>query len=153
MPRSAPNIRFCRRQRPSRRKVRKWPPPGFPPHKSKHLSIDPFDSQIPNYLDIDFRPHLQFQNPQHIRKRQFSLLQRAELPIVARKGSPMIDEEEPPLQGDFLRSVCAALHRNGIRSIKGAPVDVPDPLDLTLPKKPPQIERCPQRRNSWKGDE
>jgi len=63
----------------------------------------------------------------------------------------MMDEDEPPLRGDFLRSVCVALNHNGIRSLKGAVVNIPDSLDLTPPKKPPQIERHSQRKEFKEG--
>jgi len=53
----------------------------------------------------------------------------------------MFDDDEPPLRGEFLSSVCAALGRNAIGSIKSAPVDIPDPLDFTASKKPPRTVR------------
>lgn len=60
------------------------------------------------------------------------------------KGGHMDDEE--PLTGEFLRSICAALSRNAIKSLKGAAI-VLGPDDEPALKKLPKSERQPQLLN------
>lgn len=46
-------------------------------------------------------------------------------------------DDEPPLEGEYLRAICIALNRHGIRSLKNA-ATVPDVEDSTRLKKPPK---------------
>lgn len=47
--------------------------------------------------------------------------------------------DEPPLKGEYLRAICAALSRNGIRSLKNAAI-VHDVEEKTTTRKLPQSE-------------
>lgn len=59
-------------------------------------------------------------------------------------------EDEELLRGELLRLICAALHRNGIRSLKScAIVDVPD--EFTVLKKPPKSAQQPNQKWMKKG--
>jgi hypothetical protein len=60
-------------------------------------------------------------------------------------------EDEPPLTGEFLRAICAALNCNGIRSLKRAAI-VLDAEEKTMLKKPPYSERRSQLQTIGKGD-
>jgi hypothetical protein len=48
--------------------------------------------------------------------------------------------DEDVLAGDFLKSICASLGRNSIKSLKRVAI-IPDADELTTLKKPPQLER------------
>jgi hypothetical protein len=50
-----------------------------------------------------------------------------------------VDDDEPPLRGEFLRLVCRALERNSISSLKMAAI-IPDPEEKTLLPFPPARE-------------
>ena len=48
--------------------------------------------------------------------------------------------DEPPLEGEYLRAVCVALSRNAVRGLREAAI-VLDVQDRATLKKPPQGER------------
>jgi len=140
MPRSAPLFKD-RRKRPWRpkKKFRPPAPPGCCRKRLKHTTkTDNCEKNACNYLDS--RPVF----PQKFTISAPYLALLIVLPrlcLVAEGGS--MEDEELPLTGEFLRSICAALHRNGIRSLKRAAI-VPDLEEQSMLKKPPDTERRPQ---------
>jgi hypothetical protein len=63
----------------------------------------------------------------------------------------MDTDEEDMFDGEFLRAVCRALHRNSIRSLKGAAI-VPEPMEQHALKKPPQSDKQPHNSKFAEGD-
>ena len=66
------------------------------------------------------------------------------------EGGPMYDDE-PPLEGEYLRAICIALSRNALRGLREAAI-VLDAQDRTTLKKPPQSERSRNFPMIAKGD-
>jgi hypothetical protein len=60
-------------------------------------------------------------------------------------------DDEPPLEGEYLRAICIALSRNALRGLREAAI-VLDAQDRTTLKKPPQSERSRNFPMIAKGD-
>lgn len=131
-------FRRKRSQRP-KENTRPLAPPGCSQEKAR-AAANKVDGQQPDVYHLDSRPHL----PNQTQTIQPNLSGQESRPTTHPSSTPTTNAlDDEPLTGDFLQSVCAALNRNGIRSLKSAP-KIPDPDELTASSDPLLTDREPQ---------
>lgn len=125
-----------RHKRPKRPKPKHRPPapPGCRPIILVALNILALLHPASNYLDS--RPACSQKSQQFNQPSPWLFVYATTVPSST-QGGTVYNDDDPPLEGEFLRAVCAALSRNAIGGLSSA-ANVLASIDSTPPIKSPK---------------